>query len=144
MVDEYFRRLGLTRSSGDDYEAVTAVLRWMTASRVPYEQFFFDWFCGRDSEARAKESPAAAFYKTEDFAPVRDWLMAARPAEPTRLTHAYFAGQTLCAMLIDEVETIWSAIADHDDWSLFEERLARIEEMRTAYGFDARPYPPAV
>ena len=143
MVDEYFRRLGLKRSSGDDYEAVTEVLRWMTASRVPYEQFFFDWFCGRESEARAKESPAAAYYEAEDFSPVRDILLAAAPEEPARLTHPYFAGQTPCAMLIDEVETIWSAIADHDDWSMLEGKLDEIAEMRTAYGFDHRPYPPA-
>ena len=36
-------------------------------------------------------------------------------------------------MLIEEVETIWSAIAERDDWKPFEAKLSRIDEMRTAY-----------
>ena len=35
-------------------------------------------------------------------------------------------------MLIDEVEAIWSAIAERDDWAPLEEKLRRIDEMRRA------------
>ena len=37
-------------------------------------------------------------------------------------------------MLIDEVETIWAAIDQSDDWSPFNEKLARIEAARVTYG----------
>jgi hypothetical protein len=32
--------------------------------------------------------------------------------------------------LIDEIETLWDAIAARDDWSLFTAQLDRISEMR--------------
>ncbi len=37
-------------------------------------------------------------------------------------------------MVIDEVERIWAAIAERDDWSPFEVKLADIEEMRETLG----------
>ena len=37
-------------------------------------------------------------------------------------------------MLIDEVEAIWTPIAESDDWGLFHQTLAEIAEMRAAYG----------
>jgi Zn-dependent M32 family carboxypeptidase len=37
-------------------------------------------------------------------------------------------------MLIDEVEAIWDPIAENDDWSLFENTLAEIGDLRRAYG----------
>ena len=39
-------------------------------------------------------------------------------------------------MLIEEVEALWSPIADHDDWTPLQAKLADIETMRQAYGFD--------
>jgi hypothetical protein len=39
-------------------------------------------------------------------------------------------------MLIDELEAIWSAIAERDDWAPFEAKLAAIDEMRAALGLD--------
>ena len=40
-------------------------------------------------------------------------------------------------MLIDEVETIWSAIDIGDDWGPFGAKLKHIEDARRAYGFNA-------
>ena len=35
-------------------------------------------------------------------------------------------------MLIDEVEAIWSAIAERDDWSLLNDKVASIRRMGEA------------
>jgi hypothetical protein len=35
-------------------------------------------------------------------------------------------------MLIEEVEAIWAPIAERDDWSLFQAKLAAITEMADA------------
>lgn len=140
MADEYFRRLGLARSGDDDFTAVASLLRWMTASGAPYEQVFFDWFCGERSLPRAEASPAAQFYKGEEFLPVRDVLLAGTPERPERLDHQYFQRSQPCTMLIDEVEAIWAPIADADDWSMFEAKLVAIREMGEAYGFIASRY----
>jgi hypothetical protein len=40
-------------------------------------------------------------------------------------------------MLIDEVESIWAAIADHDDWAPFEAKIAAIRRMGDAMASDA-------
>ena len=37
-------------------------------------------------------------------------------------------------MLIDEVEMIWSAIADADDWTPFEAKIAAVRRMGAAHG----------
>ena len=140
MADEFFRRLGLKRTGDDDYAAVTTLLRWMTASGAPNEQVLFDWFGGPAAAERAKKSCVAELYDKDEFAPVRDVLIAAAPMNPERLDHAYFGERAPCTMLIDEVEAIWTAIAERDDWSLFEGKLIAIAEMRAAYDFDASRY----
>ena len=40
-------------------------------------------------------------------------------------------------MLIDEVEEIWAAIADQDDWGKFEAKLVAIRRMGDAMTSDA-------
>lgn len=136
MADAYFQRLGLKRSGAEDFDLVVAFLRWMEASRVPYERVFFDWFCGAASKARAAQSPLAALYGGEEFASVRAPLIAAAPDRPERLAHAYFARAEPSTMLIDEVEAIWAPVAEADDWSRFQAKLSEIGEMREAFGFD--------
>lgn len=140
MADAYFQRLGLKRSGAEDFDLVVALLRWMESSRVPYERVFFDWFCGAASEQRAAQSTLAALYGGEAFASVRALLMAAPPDRQGRLAHPYFARAAPSTMLIDEVEAIWAPIAETDDWSRFEQKLAEIGEMREAFGFDASLY----
>lgn len=117
-----------------DIGFVTDLMRFLAAAEVPFEQVLFDWRGGRLSAARAKRSPNAPHYETEGFGPVREGLFAREPAPDANLDHPYFARQTPRTMLIDEVEAIWSAIADNDDWSAFEAALAEIAEMGRAYG----------
>ena len=40
-------------------------------------------------------------------------------------------------MLYDEIEALWAAIAEGDDWGPFNAKLARLEATRLAYGFTA-------
>jgi uncharacterized protein YdiU (UPF0061 family) len=126
-------RLGLL-SEGEEADArlAKAFVDFLMASRAPFEQTLFDWRGGVASEARAKRSPSAAIYEAEHFAPLRETLDAYRPSPTARLDHRYFAQAEPCTMLIDEMEAIWSAIAERDDWSLLAEKLARIAEMREA------------
>jgi hypothetical protein len=36
-------------------------------------------------------------------------------------------------MLIDEVEALWTPIAENDDWTPLCAKIAAIDEMRSAY-----------
>ena len=137
MADEYFRRLGIARRGAEDFAFIADLLTWMTQSRAPYEQFFFDWFCGGLSAPRAAKSPAAEFYEQEGFADLRATLMDFEPLQPDRLAHDYFNRAEPCTMLIDEVEAIWARIAEADDWSALEEKLGAIRQMGDAYELHA-------
>ncbi|MEO1252822.1 MAG: YdiU family protein [Pseudomonadota bacterium] len=139
MADEFLRRLGLKRAGAADFALVEDFLKWMTQTGAPFEQVFFDWFCGAASRDRAQQSPAAPLYEADAFAPVRKKLEAAAPDRPERLSHAYFAQAAPCTMLIDEVEALWGMIAEDDDWSGFADKLAAVAVMREAYGFADDP-----
>jgi uncharacterized protein YdiU (UPF0061 family) len=128
------RRLGLA-SAGE--EAATALVRsiwkFLIDTKMPFEQFFFDWFGGRTSEKRAAASPSAELYTAENFEPVFATIAAHQTIDGIRLAHPYFAGKKPCTMLIDEVEALWEPIADNNDWSAFHAKLADIAAMREAY-----------
>ena len=48
------------------------------------------------------------------------------------LTHSYWSDAAACSMHLDEVEAIWAAIADHDDWAPFESKIEAIRRMGEA------------
>ena len=129
------RRLGL-QSGGPDADAdlARAFCSFLGESQAPFEQAFFDWFQGLASADRAANSPSAAFYQHESFAPVRTALegFGANPA--LSLDHRYFAHRVPATLLFDDVEALWAPIAADDDWSAFADKLAGIAEMADAYG----------
>ncbi len=133
LRDHTFFQLGLRPEHLEtDLNFLTELFSWMTESQVPWHQFFFDWFCGMQSETRAAASPSADLYTRDDFSTVREYLRHYKPDCPERLTHAYFQRSCPETLLIDEIEELWSAIADHDDWSLFESKLEGIAQKRKA------------
>lgn len=127
-------RLAL-KSEGDtaDGEFVAKLFEVLYETKAPYEQLFFDWRGGRLSEARAAESPSAAIYASDAFAPLRGMLTSREPTAAHNLDHPYFARETPRTMLIDEMEALWAPIAEQDEWSSFNTALNEIEEMRLAY-----------
>ncbi|MCB2098958.1 MAG: YdiU family protein, partial [Parvularculaceae bacterium] len=141
MVEAFFARLGIAPGGEGDFDFVVAMLQWMEKTEVPFERIFFDWFCGARSADRAEESPVAALYRDDAFEPIRNILFDREPVRSERLSHAYF-GAAPTTMLIDEVETIWAAIADRDDWSLLAAKLGAIASMRDALDLDASLWRP--
>ena len=49
-------------------------------------------------------------------------------------THDYWRDDTPQSMLIDEVEAIWSAIDERDDWAPLHDKIAAIRRMGEAHG----------
>ena len=116
-----------------DTEFLQVFYAWMTETGASWPQTFFDWFGGRESASRAAASPQAALYKEDRFTPVREGLLARTPVRPERLEHAYFQALAPVSLLIEEVEAVWAPIADSDDWSALERKVAHIEQARRAY-----------
>ena len=98
-----------------------------------WEPFFFDWFCGL--EVRALAGPRAALYGGEAFTAFRALLARREPDRPERLAHPWFAGGEPEELLYDEIEAIWGAIAERDDWTAFDAKLASIETAGAAWDF---------
>lgn len=129
-----FARLGLTAGDFEpDLRFLQTLFDWLTQTQAGWDQFFHDWYGGAASSQRAAAGPQAALYADPAFQPVRDGLEA-RSGATANLAHPYFQRATPHTMLIDEVEALWAPIAEHDDWSMFEAKLAQLQEMRDALG----------
>ena len=128
-------RLGVG-SEGDDADAILVQSAFQAMAEggqaLRWEPFFFDWFCGR--EGRALAGPRAKLYATQPFATFRQCLAVHSPVRPERLADAYFSRAEPEELLIDEIEAIWAPIAEADDWTAFDAKLARIEFARRAWG----------
>ena len=125
---------------------VSRCLCFLEESGAGYDRFFFDWYGGAASEARAMAGPAASVYRGEKWSAVRRALFERAPLHADRLADPYFAGEAPCALLIDEIEAIWRPIAERDDWSVFEAKIAAIRRMARLFGRGAHcieaPSPP--
>ncbi len=138
----FCRRLGVDGSvlqSEVDAPAkfLQTAFEFMKSSQVGYDQFYFDWYGGMLSEARAKASPASQSYERQDFLPFKEMLRKTLPlgGVEQKLDGFYFKSRIPTSMLIDEIEAIWSKIATDDDWSDFDDKIEEIRDMGKVYGF---------
>lgn len=113
-------RLGLVpRGTDDDRALVGAIERALVETGTPIDRFFFDGFGGTLPESYG-----------EPFADLRTRLAHFTPRKPR--DHPYWSDPAPCSMLIDEVESIWTAIAADNDWSLLNAKVAAIRRMGEA------------
>lgn len=132
-------RLGVrARGPEDDAVLVQAAFRAIAegGERLRWEPFFFDWFCGGDGRALA--GPRGELYGGDGFAEFRRRLLSFEPDRPERLADPYFARPEPEELLYDQIEALWAAIAEADDWSPFAAKLAGIEAARRAWGLPAQ------
>jgi uncharacterized protein YdiU (UPF0061 family) len=123
-------RLGLVPNGSTDPALVAGVHAFLAESRIGYDRFFFDWHGGIARAERALERDANRYYKGGTWYELRSLLELYRPVQ--HVPAPYFDRGAPCTLLIDEIESIWSAIAEKDDWRPFDEKLAAIREMGAA------------
>ncbi|MDR7231346.1 uncharacterized protein YdiU (UPF0061 family) [Caulobacter sp. BE264] len=136
LRDAMLDRLGVKRRDVEaEVDLVNAAFRALAdgGEALRWEPFFFDWFGGAASEARALRGPRAALYGREAFVDLRRRLAAFEPDRPERLAHVVFERDDPEELIIDEVEALWSPIAEADDWGPLYAKLARIDAARQAY-----------
>jgi serine/tyrosine/threonine adenylyltransferase len=123
LVERFLWRLGVSpKSLEEDIQLVAAIEQALIGSQVPIDHFFFDWAGGR---LRGNDGP----YQHEAFAALRERV--ARYEAARSLEHPFWAGEA-CSMHIEEVEAIWARIAEDDDWSALEAKVAQVREMGAA------------
>jgi len=139
LIAAMLDRLGLTPRAGDEDAAfVQATFRVIAegGEALRWEPFFFDWFC--KDEARALAGPRGEIYAGDSFAEFRRLIAAYEADRPERLGHPYFATAEPEELLYDEIEAIWAAIAEADDWTPFNAKLGRIDAARRAWGLPSQ------
>ncbi|WP_010543980.1 protein adenylyltransferase SelO family protein [Sphingomonas elodea] len=112
-------RLGVQpRDAASDRTLTEALEKALHQSGVPLDLFYFNAFGGQLSDQFGSE-----------FDEVRSRLSDYRPRKAR--DHAYWQGSP-CGMHIDEVESLWSAIADRDDWAPLSAKISAIRRMGEA------------
>jgi uncharacterized protein YdiU (UPF0061 family) len=126
LAQALIKRLGLSpRGSDEDRPLAAALVRALQSREATIDRTFFDWRGGRD--------PGTERYPSEPFRA----LAAALAKRDVPVTHPYWSDPEPCSMHIEEVESIWATIAEHDDWAPFEAKLAAIRRMGEAMTADA-------
>lgn len=117
VSDRFLWRLGVVpRGAAEDITLVQAVEHGLRASGMGLDAFFFAAFGGRTPEGPEWDAMRAA-------------VAGYRPRKNRE--GPYWSGAP-CSMLIDEVETLWSAIDQRDDWAPLHAKLAAVREMGDA------------
>lgn len=113
-------RLGVEpRGLEADSQMVSACEKAMREKAAQPDPFFFDHRGGRNSDGEMGE--ALTRYNAIDD------------------NHDYWSGQAPQSMLIEEVEAIWSAIDERDDWQPLQDKVAALRRMGEAHGTPPSP-----
>ena len=126
LVDAMLRRLLVRPVGGQaDRDLAAALLSALATRAATIDRIYFDWRGGRD--------PGADLYPGEAFRSLATQLAGReRP-----LSHPYWSDNEPCAMPIEEVESIWAAIAEQDDWAPLEAKVAAVRRLGEAMLHDA-------
>jgi len=112
-------RLGVASQGHRDLSVIGAAERTMREQRIGPDAFFFVHRGGRKAEGALAEALAG-------YAAVAD-------------DHPYWSAPAPQSMLIDEVEAIWAAIAERDDWQPLAAKIAAVRTMGEALGEPPQP-----
>ena len=127
LVKALLRRLGVAAASDeDDRKLASTLLKALATREFGIDQIFFDWRGGRDP---GEKTYASAPFR--DFAKQLDGRIIPQ-------SHPYWSDARPCSMHIEEVEAIWSAIAERDDWQPFADKVTAVRRMGEAMEQDAR------
>jgi uncharacterized protein YdiU (UPF0061 family) len=113
-------------------QLISHLFKFMQDENALFEQTFFDLHSGHQPDRLAR-SPQAHLYKKSSFEPLGECLKKFKVASAAKAEHPYFKNTHACALVIDELESIWAPIAEQDDWSLFERKLQEIRSFRGVY-----------
>ncbi|GAA4053364.1 protein adenylyltransferase SelO family protein [Parerythrobacter jejuensis] len=87
-----------------------------------------------------KWQPDAFFFRHRSGASAEGELASVfEPYERQENEHSYWSDGQPETMLVDEVETLWSAIAERDDWLPLQDKIAAIRRMGEAHGIAPQP-----
>jgi uncharacterized protein YdiU (UPF0061 family) len=120
LRDAIFASLGLRPGAlAPDMRLVAAIEEALAQGTVEIDRFFFDWRGGRRPQGYEGFDEIAA-------------MVGSREPIPGALDHPYWSDPEPCSMHIEEVEAIWAAIDERDDWSPLHAKIAAMRRMGEA------------
>lgn len=122
-VKRFLWRLGVQSQGADrDRLLVEATERAMVKGKVPIDVFFHHYRGGKIGRIYQATEHNAEFEKLHaEYPPLGD------------AGHPYWSASMPCSMLIDEVEHIWAAISERDDWQPLHQKVESIRIMGQAH-----------
>ena len=124
------RRLGVKPAGPTrDQALVDAVFRFLLASEMPFDRFFFDHFGGPAARSRAMAGAGARHYRGSVWDEVDAALDGYDPSAPERLDDPYLQRDEPVTLVYDAIEAVWEAIDKDDDWSAFDATLQDIRAL---------------
>ncbi|MEA3045630.1 MAG: serine/tyrosine/threonine adenylyltransferase [Sphingomonadales bacterium] len=125
LRDALFARLGVIPGDlADDMKLVAAIEETLGKQTATIDRFFFDWRGGRRPEGY------------DGFEEIGSLIAGHQPGPGAR-DHPYWSDAEPCSMHIEEVEAIWSAIAERDDWAPLYAKIAAVRRMGEAHHSNA-------
>lgn len=115
-----FARLGIApgEDAAADMDFVREIYSVLERTKQPWEPFFHRWLGGSAGDAQVAEGEG-------------DWAASLRRYQPERPGRLVESDEP-CDLLYDEIEAIWEAIDERDDWQPLNDKLSQIETQRVA------------
>ncbi|MEO9601020.1 protein adenylyltransferase SelO family protein [Parasphingorhabdus sp.] len=120
FTEHFCWRLGIeSKGFDDDRDLVVAAEKGLAQKTTQIDQFFFDW--GKAEDVAKPKDDSSEFSEFRNLIANRE-----RTRKPVS---EYWHKASPCSMHIEEVETIWAAIAEDDDWNQLSEKVNEIRGM---------------
>jgi serine/tyrosine/threonine adenylyltransferase len=122
LIRKFLWRLGLSPLNDElDRDLIAKAERAMIAAQMPIDTFFHEFRAGR-LELSSPDQPQ-----------ISEFILQSQKFKSEKTTEtAYWENNPICSMHIDEVEAIWAAIADQDDWKPLRNKLVEIKQLSQA------------
>jgi protein adenylyltransferase len=123
FTEHFCWRLGIESEGFDnDKPLVIAAEKALATKTSTIDRFFHDW--GRSIDPDRKS------YGDSEFGELRNALK--QRTRTRSLDHVYWSQEAPCSMHIEEVEAIWNAIADNDNWQPLTRKISEMRNMGAA------------
>jgi uncharacterized protein YdiU (UPF0061 family) len=123
FTEHFCWRLGIESEGFEkDRDLVVAAEKGLAEKTTEIDRFFFDW--GKTENLAKPEDGSSEFSLFRS-------LIADRARSRTADSR-YWQKPSPCSMYIEEVESIWAAIAEDDNWEPLSEKVLDIREMGAA------------
>jgi uncharacterized protein YdiU (UPF0061 family) len=134
LYTELYRRLNLEWIDESHAQKLfQSVFQCLEKTQMPFDRFFFDMFAGDARQYRWRESPYAHIYSSTDFSDLAQLILKHTPRANFKEQALYFQREHPVSLLIQDIEQIWDAIAQHDDWQPFYQTLEHHRQMGVCY-----------